>query len=61
LKVGGKRESIAKLMVCPVAWSKVITNKFEVKLEEVVGRSCTVTCCQVVWTPESEAVVDAKC
>lgn len=48
LKVGGKRESIAKLMDSPVAPSRVITHRFEVELGEVLDWSCTVTCSQDV-------------
>lgn len=50
LKVGGKSESIAKLIDWPevAAPSTVITKRFAVELGVVVGEKLTVTCFQVV-------------
>lgn len=62
LKVGGKSESMAKLMDCPelAAPSNVMTKRFAVELGVIVGENLTVTCCQVVWAPDNVAVVEPK-
>lgn len=62
LKVGGKSENIAKLIVCPeaAAPSTVTVNRLVRALAEVVGVMVTVICFQVVWLPERVAVADPK-
>lgn len=62
LKVGGKRENIAKLIVWPeaAAPSTVTVKRLVRALAEVDGVNVTETCFQVVWLPERVAVADAN-
>lgn len=62
LKVGGKRENIAKLMVWPEAAppSRVTAKTLFVLLALLLGVNEKVTCFQEVWDPESVVVAEPK-
>ena len=62
LYVGGKRENIAKLMVCPAAAPpSTETKKVLARSEaEDVGRNERFTWAQVVWEPLTVAVADPR-
>ena len=55
MKVGGKRENIAKLMAWPEveAPSNVMENRLEISPGLVFGVIVAVTCFQVVCEPDS--------
>ena len=62
LNVGGKRENMAKLIVCPdAAVPSTVTAKTLVRLVvPVLGVKEAVTCFQAVWLPESWTVAEPK-
>ena len=62
LKVGGKRENIAKLIVKPdaAAPSVVMTKTLSVVSGVISEVSETKTCFQLVWSPETKTEAEAK-
>jgi hypothetical protein len=61
LNVGGNKENMAKLIVCPDAEapSKVTVKRFVRALAEVLGVKVTMTCFHAVCWPERTTVAEA--